>query len=221
MRSGKRFLGSDAGSASIEYALLAAIVGLGLTSVLNNTKNRLNDNFNSIAAKLNIDYEDRNVRLNGINYNRSTKLNNDGSVTITMARLSDGHVEYTENYDRFGNLFLMKRTDFSGSYYDDRFSKNPDGSYTVSFSSNGGSATIEYNQKREHINGYDIITRTFSDADAPGTGKIQVYVIQGNTEESHAAPDLNPNLVGRSDLKIDGSIVSTGSALAEKYLRDL
>lgn len=221
MPSGKRIVRSDAGSASIEYALLIAIVGLGLSSVLTNTKNRLSDNFNSIAAKLNIDYEDRNVRLNGINYQRSTKINSDGTVTITMARVSDGHVEYTESYDRFGNLTLMKRTDISGSYYDDRFKKNPDGSYTVSFSFNGGADSIVYNQKRENINGYDVITRTFSDANAPSTGKIQVYVIEGNTEESHAAPDLNPKLIGRSDLKVDGSIVSTGYALAEKYLRGL
>lgn len=50
----KSFIESDSGATAIEYALIAAVVGIGIITALGNVKNELNNTFNTTVADLQV-----------------------------------------------------------------------------------------------------------------------------------------------------------------------
>ncbi len=50
----KSFIESDSGATAIEYALIAAVVGIGIVVALGNVKNELNNTFNTTVADLQV-----------------------------------------------------------------------------------------------------------------------------------------------------------------------
>lgn len=77
---------SEGGAASIEYALLAAIVGLGLISALNNLKYGLNTNYDRISLAI-------------------QRVNNDTSGTRKETS-RDGQFSYTSNGTRIDQVYI-------------------------------------------------------------------------------------------------------------------
>lgn len=214
----RRLCRSEAGGTAVEYALLGAIIGLGTLSALNKVRSSLNTNFQMIASSLNVVQRDTVYTTpTGTTYVRSVTVNPDGSMVITRTRQPDGLVEYTENYDKSGNLTSVKHLNSDGSYYADIFSKNSDGSYTVTNTNSNGTPGPTYNQAVTHQDGYDIVKRTFAAGDAATYGSVQVYVINANTQQSNATPDYNPNLLGQATRYPNGTVTSSGTVSATKY----
>ncbi len=50
----KSFANSEAGATAIEYALIAAIVGIGIITALGNVRNELNNTFQTTVADLQV-----------------------------------------------------------------------------------------------------------------------------------------------------------------------
>ncbi len=219
MRFFRRLHRSQEGGTAVEYALLAAIIGLGLLSALNRVRTSLNGNFQMIASSLNVVQRDTvYTDTSGVAYVRSVTVNSDGSMTVTRSRQSDGFVAFTEQYDKNGNLTSLKHVNNDGTFYTDLFTKNTDGSYTVRNTNSNAPDGPTYNQSVVHQDGYDIVKRTFSAADAPTFGAVQVYVVNANTQQSNAAPDFNPNLVGQATKYPNGTVTGSGTVSAVKYL---
>ncbi len=138
-RLGLRRLGRrDHGNVAIEYALLAAIVGLGLISALKSTKQSLNSNYDKITYEIGkavVDpvkgqktvastYTDGQT-VNGVYNYRNWTLYSDGSKSMVQTNNNNAAAGWQTalfEYDGNGNTTGLHVTNPDGSFqYDETF----------------------------------------------------------------------------------------------------
>ncbi len=124
---------------------------------------------------------------------------------------------FTEDYDKLGNARVLTRSFDGGAFYTDTFTRNADGSYTVVYQPSMGSP-ITYNQSLAKQDGYDVVTRKFTNPNSTDVFVIAQGSPAASVQSQMAPPDNNPNLVGRVTVSADGTQTKTGSVDASRYL---
>ncbi len=216
---------SQSGAAAVEYALLAAVVALGIVGSLIATKRNLNDLLSLINirfAKVQTDMATGtrkvvsvttgSTMLNNANLGTTTTVYNDGSKDVVYS-----NSDYTKNNFQTKIVQLAPDGKFStviyqypnGGFDNDVYSYRPDGSTDITNTNSSGDTFI-YNARTDIIDGYSVYSKHMIQESRP--------LYQDAVAVSDISNPNNPVQIASATRGPDGTVSRSGSIDASIYL---
>ena len=221
----RRLRRSEGGAVSIEYALLGAVVALGIVAALVQTKVKLNDLLGLINIRFGVVQQDisrdtrtavstvqGSYRSNNIDYKTTTVTYSDGTKDVLTVPAITGSGNFIQNLQRYsatGQLNDVRYDYANGVWGNDVYTFRPDGSFDIVNTTSGGQQYI-YNGRSYTQDGYTIYARHMLSASSPlYLDAIQVI---DNSDPG------NPVVVGEAVRNANGTVNVSGTVNAGKYL---
>lgn len=216
---------SDRGAVSIEYALLGAVVALGIVASLIQTKGKLNDLLGLITIRFGVVQQDMSrdtrtavstvqgsYRSNNVDYKTTTVTFSDGTrdvLTVPAMAGTGNFLQRLSQYDATGKI-AHDRFDYpNGVWGDDVYTARADGSNDITNTTSSGQ-TYVYNARTYTQDGYTIYARHMLSASTP--------LYQDVVQVTDTSNPSNPILVGEATRAPNGTVTYTGSVDGRKYL---
>lgn len=216
---------SERGAVSIEYALLGAVVALGIVAALVQTKGKLNDLLGLVSIRFGVVQQDiardtrtavstvqGGYRSNNIDYKTTTVTYSDGTRDVLTVPAIAGTGSFVQNLQRYnaGGQLNDVRYDYpNGVWGNDVYTFRSDGSMDIVNTTSGGQ-TYVYNARTYTQDGYSIYARHMLSASSP----LYIDAIQVIDTSNPS----NPIVVGEAVRNANGTVNVSGNVNAGKYL---
>jgi Flp pilus assembly pilin Flp len=221
----RRLRAANGGAAAIEYALLGAVVALGIVAALLSTKTNLNDLLSLINIRFGkVHTEMANGTRKVVSVTNGTSMLNNATLGTVTTVYDDGSKDVVFNNSDYTKVNFQTRTysygadgkiqnalfNYPGGGFDnDVYNHRQDGSFDIT-NTNGQGDTFIYNAKTTIVDGYSVYTKHMIQESRP--------LYQDSVTVSDISNPNNPVAVGYATRNPDGTISLSGTVDATKYL---